>query len=75
MGWHPVYTIHTGWHPPPLHPVLILRTGRVAVRFSNFKKTKPDDLIREPIQKLKKIPLNAKILPLRRSLPSINTAH
>jgi len=75
MGWHPVHTIQTGWHPPPLHPVLILRTERVVVRFSNIEKTKPDDLIWEPIQKLKKIPRNAKILPLYRSLPSINTAH
>jgi len=31
MGWHPVHIIHTGWHPPPLHPVLILRTARLAI--------------------------------------------
>jgi len=50
------FTIYTpDGTPPPLHPVLILRTGRISVRFSNFKKRKPNDLIRVPIQKFQKI--------------------
>jgi len=80
-------TFETGWvcirftlytpdgTPLPLHLVLILRIGRIAARFSNFKKTKPNNLIRVPIQKLQKNPQNAKILLPRRSMPSINTAH
>jgi len=37
MGCHPVCKLRTGWHPLTLHPVVTLRTGRRAVRFSNFQ--------------------------------------
>jgi len=38
--------------PHPVHPVNNLWTGRQAVRFSNFKKGEPDDLVQASYQKL-----------------------
>jgi len=55
--WEPDGVVSGSHHthrmtPPPLHLVLILRIGRLGVRFSNFKKRESDALSRCPFRNL-----------------------